>query len=136
MIFFSGHIANWEIAMLAGAQYGIPVAQIYSVATFYALFNLEPQGKNTVCICRGTACHTCGSRDLLDSLRLEMGLHEAPDEDTADKISITTPDRQFTLRTVGGRLNRLGVFDPWAGMARRRYSLARAAQRLAKLAGV
>jgi KDO2-lipid IV(A) lauroyltransferase len=29
MIFFSGHIANWEIAMLAGIQYGIPVAQIY-----------------------------------------------------------------------------------------------------------
>jgi KDO2-lipid IV(A) lauroyltransferase len=29
MIFFSGHIANWEIAMLAGVQYGIPVAQIY-----------------------------------------------------------------------------------------------------------
>jgi len=29
MIFFSGHLANWEIAMLAGVQYGIPVAQIY-----------------------------------------------------------------------------------------------------------
>lgn len=29
MIFFFGHIANWEIAMLAGVQYGIPVAQIY-----------------------------------------------------------------------------------------------------------
>ena len=29
MIVFSGHIANWEIAMLAGVQYGIPVAQIY-----------------------------------------------------------------------------------------------------------
>jgi Kdo2-lipid IVA lauroyltransferase/acyltransferase len=32
MIFFSGHIANWEIAMLAGVQYGIPVAQIYRAA--------------------------------------------------------------------------------------------------------
>ena len=29
MIVFSGHIANWEIAMLAGVQYGLPVAQIY-----------------------------------------------------------------------------------------------------------
>ena len=28
MIVFSGHIANWEIAMLAGVQYGISVAQI------------------------------------------------------------------------------------------------------------
>jgi KDO2-lipid IV(A) lauroyltransferase len=29
MIVFSGHIANWEIAMLAGIQHGISVAQIY-----------------------------------------------------------------------------------------------------------
>jgi Kdo2-lipid IVA lauroyltransferase/acyltransferase len=29
MIIFSGHIANWEIRMLAAVQYGISVAQIY-----------------------------------------------------------------------------------------------------------
>ncbi len=29
MIIFSGHLANWEIAALAPAQYGIPAAQIY-----------------------------------------------------------------------------------------------------------
>src|SRR5215470_8246817 len=29
MIIFSGHIANWEIAMLAGIQHEISVAQIY-----------------------------------------------------------------------------------------------------------
>ena len=32
MIVFSGHIANWEIAMLAAVQYGISVAQIYRAA--------------------------------------------------------------------------------------------------------
>ena len=42
-----------------------PLSRLYSVATFYALFNLQPQGENTVCICRGTACHTRGSRNLL-----------------------------------------------------------------------
>jgi bifunctional non-homologous end joining protein LigD len=41
---------------------------------------------------------------------------------------------QFTLRTVGERLARLSQSDPWAGMTRRRYGLARAAQRLAKIA--
>src|SRR5689334_1447948 len=44
---------------------GIPSARVYSAATFYALFNLDPQGDNVVCVCRGTACHTRGSRDLL-----------------------------------------------------------------------
>jgi bifunctional non-homologous end joining protein LigD len=38
---------------------------------------------------------------------------------------------QFTLRTVGERL--AGRLDPWAGLARHRYGLARAAQRLGKI---
>ena len=42
--------------------------------------------------------------------------------------------QRFTLRTLGERLDRLGAADPWADMARRRYGLARPAQRLAKLA--
>jgi len=44
-----------------------------------------------------------------------------------------TPGR-FTLRTIGERLDQLGRSDPWAGLGRRRYGLARASQRLEKLA--
>ena len=79
-----------------------PLSQIYSVATFYALFNLQPQGDNTICICRGTACHTRGSRNLLERLRLDLKL---PSEDggnasDSDKLQMTTPDSKFTVRTV------------------------------------
>ncbi len=79
-----------------------PPSTIYSVATFYALFNLEPQGDNVVCVCRGTACHTRGSRDLLAKLCLDLGLHERNNDDSsdADKVSLTTKDRRFTVRTV------------------------------------
>jgi NADH-quinone oxidoreductase subunit E len=81
---------------------GVPYARIQSVATFYALFNLEPQGENTVCICRGTACHTRGSRALLECIRLELGLvaDESREIDQADKLTLTTSDGKFTLRTV------------------------------------
>ncbi|MGO8758481.1 MAG: NAD(P)H-dependent oxidoreductase subunit E [Terracidiphilus sp.] len=81
---------------------GIPPARIYSAATFYALFNLEPQGDNVICVCRGTACHTRGSRDLLDKLCLDLGVsdREADENTEADKMAITTPDRRFTVRTV------------------------------------
>lgn len=79
---------------------GIPGAQIFSVATFYALFNLKPQGDHTICICRGTACHTRGSRDLLERMKLQLGLVPEEDDGSADKLSMTTPDRRFTLRTV------------------------------------
>jgi NADH-quinone oxidoreductase subunit E len=78
----------------------VPLARIYSVATFYALFNLERQGDNTICICRGTACHTRGSRKLLESLRLELGFENGGEMSEADKLSVTTPDGKFTIRTV------------------------------------
>jgi len=78
----------------------VPLSRIYSVATFYSLFNLQPQGANTICICRGTACHTRGSRNLLESLKFELGLEDGGDGSGADKLSITTPDGQFTVRTV------------------------------------
>jgi NADH-quinone oxidoreductase subunit E len=79
-----------------------PLARIYSVATFYALFNLQPQGDNTICICRGTACHTRGSRSLLQSVELELGLEmgNSSQEGDSDKILLTTPDQKFTVRTV------------------------------------
>ncbi len=82
------------------ARMDLPLARIYSVVTFYALFNLEPQGKNTICICRGTACHTRGSRNLLERLKLELGIRQDPEEGGADKLALTTPDRKYTLRTV------------------------------------
>ncbi len=79
----------------------IPLSRVYSVATFYALFNLQPQGDNTICICRGTACHTRNSRALLESLRLELGLGlDNDDQPEADKLTLTTADQKFTVRTV------------------------------------
>ncbi len=88
-----------EILEYVAEKTDIPLSQIYSVVTFYALFNLEPQGEHSICICRGTACHTRGSRSLLQRLRLELGLPEES-EDGADKLCATTPDRRYSLRTV------------------------------------
>jgi NADH-quinone oxidoreductase subunit E len=81
---------------------GVPPARVYSAATFFALFNLEPQGDNVICVCRGTACHTRGSKDLLDKLCLDLGLtdREADENSEADKLALTTADRRFTVRTV------------------------------------
>jgi NADH-quinone oxidoreductase subunit E len=87
-----------ETLEYVAARTGIPQSQVYCVATFFALFNLDPQGTHTVAICRGTACHTRGSRGLLERVKLQLGLHEA--RDGADKLTLTTPDRRFTIRTV------------------------------------
>jgi len=93
---------SMEALRYIARETGEPPARIYSAATFYALFGLDPQGDNVVAVCRGTACHTRGSRDLLDKLCLDLGLSDRePDENSeADKLALTTADRRFTVRTV------------------------------------
>jgi len=76
----------------------IPYAQVYSVATFYSYFNLKPQGKHTIVVCRGTACHTKGSKALLDDVATVLGIRKN-DGDGEDSF-YTTPDNLFTVRTV------------------------------------
>jgi NADH:ubiquinone oxidoreductase subunit E len=79
------YLCEDELRYIAAAT-GTPLSQIFSVTTFYALFNLDPQGDHTICICRGTACHARGSRSLLESLLLELGLSKAVQ--SADKLTV------------------------------------------------
>ncbi len=76
---------------------GVPLSRIYNVVTFYSFFNLAPQGKHTITVCRGTACHTKGSKALLDDLGLILGCSKALEE---RESSLTTKDNQFTISTV------------------------------------
>ena len=66
-------------------------ARIYSIATFYENFSLEPKGKYVIKICDGTACHVRKSIPILEKLRSELGL-------SASKK--TTDDLNFTVETV------------------------------------
>jgi NADH-quinone oxidoreductase subunit E len=74
---------------------GVAASRVFSVVTFYSFFNLEPQGKHTVVVCRGTACHTRGSRQLLQCLCRASGRGALRDEE-----AYTTPNGQMTVRTV------------------------------------
>lgn len=76
---------------------GVPLSKLYSVATFYSFFNLVPQGDHTITVCRGTACHTKGSRSLLNDIGLMLGCSKALKD--GDSF-FTTPDRKFTVSTV------------------------------------
>ncbi len=75
----------------------VPLSRIYSVVTFYSFFNLKPQGDHTITVCRGTACHTRGSKSLLDDLLIQLDIRDIEDE---GEISFTTSDNKFTVRTV------------------------------------
>ena len=71
---------------------------------FTRLFNLQPQGDNTVCICRGTACHTRGSRICWRvcswSLGWDAGRLERRRRWSRQSGAQTTADQKFTVRTV------------------------------------
>jgi NADH-quinone oxidoreductase subunit E len=75
----------------------VPMSRLYNIVTFYAFFNLKPQGDHTITVCRGTACHTRGSKALLDDCGIRMGGTKALEEGEAN---FTTPDNKFTVRTV------------------------------------
>ena len=46
----------------------IGVSKVYSVATFYENFSLEPKGKHIIKVCDGTACHVRKSGPIYDAL--------------------------------------------------------------------
>ena len=73
-----------------GQKLGIPLTQIYHIATFYKAFSLVPRGRHSVSVCTGTACHVRGAPRLLDrvteSLKIEPGQ--------------TSEDMYFSLDTV------------------------------------
>jgi len=85
-----------EMLKQVAEKAGIPMSQVYSVATFYSFFNLNPQGKHTIVVCRGTACHTRGSRALLAECVAKLDCRDMAEEEE----TFTTPDMLFTVRTV------------------------------------
>lgn len=85
------HYLPREIFSYLSKKLNISPAKIYSVATFYENFSLEPKGKYIIKICDGTACHVRKSIPILEAVREELGLNEKKH---------TTDDMLFTVETV------------------------------------
>jgi NADH-quinone oxidoreductase subunit E len=86
-----------ETLEFVAGKTGTPLSRIYGVTTFYSFFNLKPQGDHTILVCRGTACHTRGSRMLLEDAACMLGCAGFLE---SGEPSFTTPDNRFTIKTV------------------------------------
>jgi len=84
-----GYIPRGVLEHLA-CLWGMRLAEILRVASFYDRFHLEPVGRYVVEACAGTSCHARGSRALLKRLEKELGI----------RAGQTDPAGRFTLRTV------------------------------------
>ncbi|MCL5779438.1 MAG: NADH-quinone oxidoreductase subunit NuoE [Firmicutes bacterium] len=74
---------------------GVPLADVYGVATFYSKFSLQPKGTYQINVCLGTACYVKGAQGILDKIAETLNI----------KVGETTPDGMFSLganRCVGG----------------------------------
>ncbi len=68
----------------------LPLIQIYSVATFFKSFSLQPKGEHLINVCLGTACHVRGGVRVLEKIERTLGITDGD----------TTEDREFTLESV------------------------------------
>ena len=85
------HYLPQEVFPILSKELGMSEARIFSIATFYENFSLEPKGKYVIKVCDGTACHVRKSIPILEKLRSELGLSEKKK---------TTDDLNFTVETV------------------------------------
>lgn len=79
-----------ELLAIIGKRLHIPLSRIYGVVSFYAQFYTTPRGRYTVRVCRGTACHVRGGRNILKAVQQFLAIGE----------NETTPDFKFTFETV------------------------------------
>jgi NADH:ubiquinone oxidoreductase subunit E len=65
-------------------------SEVFGVASFYALFSLEPKGRNLVRVCMGTACYVKGIKEVISRIENHFQV----------KQGSTSADRRYSLEPV------------------------------------
>lgn len=64
--------------------------EVYEVATFYSMYNLQPVGKHLFEVCQTGPCMLNGSDGIIDHIKKKLNIG----------VGETTTDGLFTLKTV------------------------------------
>jgi NADP-reducing hydrogenase subunit HndA len=76
-----------EVQKIISERMGVPLEEIYGVATFYAQFSLTPKGQYQISCCLGTACYVRGAGDFFQKISDELEISSGE----------STPDGKFSL---------------------------------------
>jgi NADH-quinone oxidoreductase subunit E len=79
-----------ETLQAVALELDMPLARVYSVATFYRSFSLAPRGRHVCKVCMGTACHVRGGAAILEHFERKLGV----------RAGETSSDRRYTLERV------------------------------------
>lgn len=72
------------------AELGVPLIEVFRVASFYKAFSLTPRGRHVLTVCSGTACHVRGAARIVDQVTGELAVQPGK----------TTSDGLFTVEAV------------------------------------
>jgi NADH-quinone oxidoreductase subunit E len=79
-----------EVMEYVATLLGIQPIEVFEVASFYSMFNLQPVGNCVIEVCRTGPCWLNGAEELLTHFEHRLGI----------KSGETTADGKFTLKTV------------------------------------
>lgn len=86
---FDGWLSPAVMDYVAGLLQIKPI-EVYEVATFYSMYNLQPVGKCLIEVCQTGPCWLRGSDDIVSHLETKLNI----------KVGETSADGMFTLKTV------------------------------------
>lgn len=79
-----------EVQKIIAEKTGIPLEEIYGIASFYAQFKLNPNGEVAVAVCLGTACYVKGSGEIIEEFSKQLDL----------PVGSTSPDGRYSLEAT------------------------------------
>ncbi len=83
-----GHV-NYRAMKEVAELLEIHASEVMDVVSFYTHFFSHPKGKKTIVVCRSLSCELMGGRELLETLKEQLGVEERG----------TGADGKYTLMT-------------------------------------
>jgi NADH-quinone oxidoreductase subunit E len=91
-----GYISQELMSELADSL-GVPVSDVYGVASFYSFLATRPLGRNVIRICKSLPCYLKDCQVIVETIEKELGI----------KPGETTPDGRFSFELT----NCIGLCD-------------------------
>lgn len=92
----SGFVSKKFISA-AAESLGLPLSEVYGVATFYSFITTKPLGRNVIRICKSLPCFLKHAGMIMRTVENELGI----------KPGETTPDKRFSFELT----NCIGACD-------------------------
>ena len=79
-----------EVQKIIAEKTGVPLEEVYGIASFYAQFKLNPNGEVAIAVCLGTACYVKGSGEIIEEFSKQLGL----------PVGSTSPDGKYSIEAT------------------------------------